>query len=881
MVSAQTAERPGYIKNCPSCTGGGSSGGGGGGNNCTGQGSTLYVDGTNGISTNSGRTWATAVTTLQRAIDIADECEAVTTILVAKGTYTASTTSGTLAARDFSFVVGYKLTIQGGYPTGGGVRNFIDNPTILDGEIQDGYEAYHVMVIYGSTETVEIDGFQIRNGFAEGTGTVQLKAGVDMPRDIGAALYIRDATSVIVSNCVFYTNVAINKGGAILAYNSNLTLRNCVFENNTTGNAGSVIYAQNNSTIYLNYCTLNNNLSYNGGAVVHAEYASTINTTNTIIWGSSASLGGGGTRNTSYSLLQNGNMNDNCISDNPQFKNPADPNGADNKWFTADDGLALLDCSPAINRADNSIYGGMYRDVTNSPRPFNEQSDIGAYEKQQIPEITSSSQLSLNNDSTDTYFYNGTTALTAKNNCRIIARLSPLNDEGSVGRIRAKTYIDASNLSFQGVPLVNRHYNINDFLAAPNGKNTVTLYFSNTDFTTYNARPEVIGKLPLTAATNPERDIRIVHFRSNSLSGVPESYTASPVYITPFAVTWLSGAATWRVMFEAEEGLGGFFLTAVKQFEFTGNGNWSVAANWLNNEIPPSTLESHYKIVIRENTVCTLDVPQHLKANAVLLAMAAAVFTVNNNLTVDDNMTIAKNKKIFTFIESFIVPAGVTKINAALWGAGGYGGGSDAGGGNAGFLAAEIDVTPGEEFTISVAQSTNSNINARYSSVVRSNGEILLVAAGGGNGGGNSGKGGHGGAIGENGSISFAGSGGAGKGASATAGGLGGAAGLGSGATAGTNGGILEGGVCSVNSGGSGGRGYYGGGGSGTYFVVFTGLKPSGGGGGGSNYASAGITTSHNTYVGGIVPANPLYNGGGLGGTGTGPGSAGKVVLTW
>ena len=111
MVSAQTAERPGYIKNCPSCTGGGSSGGGGGGNNCTGQGSTLYVDGTNGISTNSGRTWATAVTTLQRAIDIADECEAVTTILVAKGTYTASTTSGTLAAREVILPVAVCATL--------------------------------------------------------------------------------------------------------------------------------------------------------------------------------------------------------------------------------------------------------------------------------------------------------------------------------------------------------------------------------------------------------------------------------------------------------------------------------------------------------------------------------------------------------------------------------------------------------------------------------------------------------------------------------------------------------------------------------------------------------------------------------------------------
>ena len=123
-----------------------------------------------------------------------------------------------------------------------------------------------------------------------------------------------------------------------------------------------------------------------------------------------------------------------------------------------------------------------------------------------------------------------------------------------------------------------------------------------------------------------------------------------------------------------------------------------------------------------------------------------------------------------------------------------------------------------------------------------------------------------------------------GGGATVSAGGTGGLAGVGG--TNGVSGASLLGGICNTqfsNKEGCGGYGYYGGGGASTFYSsFFSFLFASGGGGGGSNYAKAtDFVTTHNTHVGSIIPANPLYDGGGLGGISNNDGGAGKVVITW
>ncbi len=625
-------------KICLPCGGGG--GGAPAGLNCNIYLSTLYVDSSRATDGN-GTSWANAKKTLQGALAIANRCNNISNILVAKGTYRASTTVNS-AARDYSFFIGDAINIFGGYPGGAGsdsaIRNFVYNPTILDGEIQDLYEAYHTIAIYPEAGNIILDGFQVKNGFADGTGSVELEPGVNMARNVGAAIYIRDAASVKIRNCVFYSNVANSHGAAIYANNSSLTLENCVFVNNTAGGEAGAIYNMNGGNLAITNCTFYNNLSLAAGDAVYSTTGTTLAAKNCIIWGNASGWGGGGTRTITHCLVPGGTMSNNGIVDDPRFQNTANPDGLDNRWFTADDGLALSVCSPAINRGTNNIAASITKDITGDTRIINEQIDMGAYEAQEAPEITSASLRSIDDDSTDTWFYDGVTALTAKNNCRIIARLFPLNADGSVGRIKAKTLIETRDISFNGTPLVSRHYNIDDTEAAPNGINIITLYFSNTDFTNYNLRAEAIAKMPLTTATNPEQNIRVGHFRANSITGTPISYGVQPVYITPVSVTWLSPAATWRVIFTATGGLGGFFLTAVKTYEFTGNGNWSIASNWLNNERPPANLPPYYKITIAQNKYAILNISQALSKNAWMDVQAGATLTIQSGLDINGDL---------------------------------------------------------------------------------------------------------------------------------------------------------------------------------------------------------------------------------------------------
>ncbi len=126
---------------------------------------------------------------------------------------------------------------------------------------------------------------------------------------------------------------------------------------------------------------------------------------NSIIWGNT---GGGtqgihntGSTSVSKSIVQAGfTPCTDCLGTNgnldPIFANSADPDGADNKWATADDGIRLSDCSPAIDKLA-LLYYGIATDIAGNPRaydvPFRQNAascgigcspflDLGAYESQ-------------------------------------------------------------------------------------------------------------------------------------------------------------------------------------------------------------------------------------------------------------------------------------------------------------------------------------------------------------------------------------------------------------------------------------------------------------------------------------------------------------------
>ncbi|MBD3583920.1 choice-of-anchor Q domain-containing protein [Flavobacterium selenitireducens] len=182
---------------------------------------------------NNGLSWTNAYTNLQSAFSnviFGDE------IWVAAGTYfpTATTT------KTISFVLKDGVNVYGGFngtETLLSQRDILAAPTTLSGDIGALGEyldnSYNVVRANNLTSTIYLDGFRILNGYANGT----IRGG-------GLLISQSTAGNLIVKNCLFFSNRALNYGGAIGMFNARLTIENCDFRNNYGPGSGGAIYSE-------------------------------------------------------------------------------------------------------------------------------------------------------------------------------------------------------------------------------------------------------------------------------------------------------------------------------------------------------------------------------------------------------------------------------------------------------------------------------------------------------------------------------------------------------------------------------------------------------------------------------------------------------------
>ncbi len=354
-----------------------------------------YVDASRATSGN-GTAWNTAYKTLTEALTAANANTAITGIHVAKGTY-YPTGSQSATDRDASFTITRGgLSIYGGYPSGGGERDYALNPTLLSGDIgKIGVttdNSCHVMVIAGIANgaAVALDGLRISWGRATGNNTKAYN-GENIPRDAGGGLVIwNNQIPVSVRNCILSANYAEDAGAGLYVRANSPTFIDCLFSGNYANYGGGAINAAGSATKYIN-CTFSGNYdNHNGGAMRNSSSNPVV--TNTIIHGNN----GGIANNSSipvitYSLVQgntvttNGNLNGNTT--NPQFTTPVGPSSAP----TTEGDYRVAAASPAINTGSNSSYtsagGNLVNglDLDGSLRVQNQGTggiiDMGAYEK--------------------------------------------------------------------------------------------------------------------------------------------------------------------------------------------------------------------------------------------------------------------------------------------------------------------------------------------------------------------------------------------------------------------------------------------------------------------------------------------------------------------
>lgn len=197
--------------------------------------------------------------------------------------------------------------------------------------------------------------------------------------------------------------------------------------------------------------------------------------------------------------------------------------------------------------------------------------------------------LAFNNDVGDENVQGANAMLLANgSSCRTLATILPNNTDPNqiTGSFTAKVWVETT----QTAGYVKRHYQITPATNAGTATATLTLYFTQQEFTDFNAVNS--KKLPIdgTDAANNKVNLLIEKrsgFSSDG-SGLPNTYlTGNPINITPTSVSWNATASRWEVTFPVT-GFSGFFaktqatVLPVTLLSFTANftANKTTSLQW-------------------------------------------------------------------------------------------------------------------------------------------------------------------------------------------------------------------------------------------------------------------------------------------------------------
>lgn len=168
--------------------------------------------------------------------------------------------------------------------------------------------------------------------------------------------------------------------------------------------------------------------------------------------------------------------------------------------------------------------------------------------------------------SSDVEYQRGFSYYTA--NCtNLITDISKSGASPVYGNTTAKVWIDgAVQADAGGAPYVQRHYEIDPLIHNTTATGNVILYFTQAEFTAYNASAKVVDgtypKMPIDATDAAGNSINLkitkINGPSSDGSGGLSTYTGAKTLIMPTSVTFVNGS--WNVAF-ATSGFGGYFIT--------------------------------------------------------------------------------------------------------------------------------------------------------------------------------------------------------------------------------------------------------------------------------------------------------------------------------
>jgi subtilisin family serine protease len=187
-----------------------------------------------------------------------------------------------------------------------------------------------------------------------------------------------------------------------------------------------------------------------------------------------------------------------------------------------------------------------------------------------------------------------TTNLFIDSSCQLIAQLTPAGASAVTGSVNARVWIEQGIPHDCSNPVVARHYQIMPDANAATATGRVTLYFTQAEFSAFNADRNSNPNLPANATDSTGKaNLRIVKYdgTSGDNSGLPCTYSGKMTIIDPADsdIVWNAYANRWEVSFNVT-GFGGFFAQTspktlpllVQNFSGLLRGNANIL-NWIVN----------------------------------------------------------------------------------------------------------------------------------------------------------------------------------------------------------------------------------------------------------------------------------------------------------
>jgi len=241
-------------------------------------GDVYYVNRANTSGQEDGRSWATAFTTVQPAIELA-RIEFGGDVWVAKGIY------GETRANNGALRLRSGVDLYGGFKGGEVLRAQRDsklNPTIIDGRKANGGVAAPTVVL--GADDVILDGFMIRGGRGEdGAGMTNIATSPavlncvfadNIATRFGGAVINIDGATPLFQNCRFIFNRAGDAGGAIANTGAAPSVFDSEFSDNSASNVGGAVFNVEGGDIFLTRCLFARNSAEEGGGAIFNEGAS-------------------------------------------------------------------------------------------------------------------------------------------------------------------------------------------------------------------------------------------------------------------------------------------------------------------------------------------------------------------------------------------------------------------------------------------------------------------------------------------------------------------------------------------------------------------------------------------------------------------------------